>query len=367
MADINYIQPYGMRLVVHFKDGSKLMHYNTGRDIWKPVKGGSGPGPLPDFLDITDCDGNTIRLEKKNLAYAQRILLVSQSDPRLGRKGAVCAFMTSLVETGRIQNYSNVTAYPESASCPDPADADGSDNDSVGLFQQRPSAGWGAVCDCMNPEHAARAFFGIQPGVTAPGMVDIPGWETMGYGELCQAIQVSAFPDRYDCWRQGAEAIYDALMSGPGPSGGVVWPFSLADANINNGYPEDGFETPGRPNHQGMDFAFGGAHDNANMPCSADGTVEVAGDYQGYGNAVIVNHGVHNGYVFKTLYGHMYPNLQVSVGQSVTKGQTLGFLDNSGNSFGSHLHFETWSDDVKRDPLIVMGELNPNNDYWGQP
>lgn len=148
---------------------------------------------------------------------------------------------------------------------------------------------------------------------------------------------------------------------GPQPGLGFAWPFSLASSNMNNGHPEDNFKTAGRPNHEGMDFGYGGAAGAAPaMPAANAGTVEVSGVYQGYGNTVIINHG--NG--VKTLYGHMRDNsLTKAVGSSITKGETMGIVGNTGNSFGQHLHFETWVNGTKIDPLIFMSTNNPNNDY----
>ena len=71
------------------------------------------------------------------------------------------------------------------------------DRDSVGLFQQRPSAGWGSVQEILDPVYAANAFFGGPEPPSPPGLVEIKGWETMPYTVAAQAVQVSAFPDAY--------------------------------------------------------------------------------------------------------------------------------------------------------------------------
>lgn len=55
----------------------------------------------------------------------------------------------------------------------------------------------------------------------------------------------------------------------------------------------------------------------------------------GYGNHVIINHG-NNVY---TLYGHLTNNIKAYVGQQVSKGAVLGYMGNSGRSYGTHLHF----------------------------
>lgn len=81
---------------------------------------------------------------------------------------------------------------------------DWGDRDSVGLFQQRPSAGWGDAEDLLDRGIATRTFFlGASDGATR-GLLDIPGWQSMDFGEAAQTVQVSAFPDRYDRWRVAA-------------------------------------------------------------------------------------------------------------------------------------------------------------------
>ncbi|GAA1616483.1 hypothetical protein GCM10009789_83120 [Kribbella sancticallisti] len=70
--------------------------------------------------------------------------------------------------------------------------------DSVGIFQQRPSTGWGSKQQLQTEEYATRAFFGVGPqDPPPPGLIDIDGWYTMPLTEAAQAVQVSAFPDAY--------------------------------------------------------------------------------------------------------------------------------------------------------------------------
>src|SRR5690606_42079432 len=83
------------------------------------------------------------------------------------------------------------------------------DLDSVGLFQQEPSAGWGTVAQLTNPDYAARLFFGgpnnPNAGVTR-GLLEIPGWRGMTVTQAAQAVQISAFPDAYAKWETSARA-----------------------------------------------------------------------------------------------------------------------------------------------------------------
>jgi LysM repeat protein len=88
------------------------------------------------------------------------------------------------------------------------------DRDSLGLFQQRPSAGWGTVAQVMDPVRASLAFFGgagnPNPGVTR-GLLDVAGWESMTLTQAAQAVQVSAYPDHYAKWEASASSWLDDL------------------------------------------------------------------------------------------------------------------------------------------------------------
>lgn len=81
------------------------------------------------------------------------------------------------------------------------------DRDSIGLFQQRPSAGWGSKSQIMKPDFSIRAFFGgpsspNRPGVR--GLLDIPNWSSMSLTDAAQAVQISAHPFAYAKWEPSA-------------------------------------------------------------------------------------------------------------------------------------------------------------------
>jgi murein DD-endopeptidase MepM/ murein hydrolase activator NlpD len=83
----------------------------------------------------------------------------------------------------------------------------------------------------------------------------------------------------------------------------------------------------------GIDIAAGLG---ANVYASDSGVVVTAGwNSGGYGNVIMIDHG--NGY--QTVYGHL-SQINVSLCQSVGKGQVIGLAGSTGNSTGSHLHFE---------------------------
>lgn len=81
------------------------------------------------------------------------------------------------------------------------------DLDSLGLFQQRPSQGWGTVEEVLDPVRAATSFYGGAENPNAGrtlGLLDIAGWTTMSVTQAAQAVQLSAFPDHYAKWEASA-------------------------------------------------------------------------------------------------------------------------------------------------------------------
>lgn len=83
------------------------------------------------------------------------------------------------------------------------------DLDSLGLFQQRPSQGWGTVDEVLDPVRSATAFYGGAANPNAGrtrGLLDIPGWESLTVTQAAQAVQLSAHPDHYAKWETSARA-----------------------------------------------------------------------------------------------------------------------------------------------------------------
>lgn len=90
------------------------------------------------------------------------------------------------------------------------------DRDSVGLFQQRPSAHWGTVDQILNTEYSARAFFGGTSSPTfgvARGLLDIKDWSTLTLTQAAQAVQISAYPNAYAKWEASAWVWLDQLLN----------------------------------------------------------------------------------------------------------------------------------------------------------
>lgn len=77
------------------------------------------------------------------------------------------------------------------------------DRDSLGLFQQRPSQGWGTEDQIMDPYYAANAFFAA--------MEKVKGWQDADVGDVAQQVQKSGFPDAYDKHVANSKLLASAL------------------------------------------------------------------------------------------------------------------------------------------------------------
>ncbi len=117
----------------------------------------------------------------------------------------------TIVSVGRsmgISDYGIVIALAAAAQESGVRNIDFGDRDSLGLFQQRPSSGWGTPDQVKDPERATRAFFGGpgKPNAHVRGLLDISGWASMTVTQAAQAVQVSGHPDLYARWESSARA-----------------------------------------------------------------------------------------------------------------------------------------------------------------
>jgi murein DD-endopeptidase MepM/ murein hydrolase activator NlpD len=225
---------------------------------------------------------------------------------------------------------------------------EGNDHDSLGLFQQRPSQGWGTPQQIMDPVHAAGSLYAK--------LVTIPGWQQMPLTEAAQAVQRSAYPDAYAKWDADATVLVGLAGAAPGspPPHAIEQCVSVAGwMKPVSGPIVSGFRTGVRPGHDGVDIAASkgmpihaaasglviqvrsNAHllDGAPYSCDVDGhpvTVKGCGWY------AELLHG--DGTV--TRYCHMVRRPIVQTGQPVAVGQVIGQVGSSGHSSGPHLHLE---------------------------
>ncbi|GAA0403751.1 hypothetical protein GCM10009541_53630 [Micromonospora gifhornensis] len=269
-------------------------------------------------------------VEQRHFAQVIVTVGVQQGIPL---RGQVIAVATALQESG-LRNLGHL--------------GDRNDHDSLGLFQQRPSQGWGTPVQIMDPEYAAAAFY--------RKLVTIAGWELMPLTVAAQAVQQSAFPDAYAPWENDAALLVGLVAGGPVDSGDSGAPCVSVGGWTKpvQGGLGSGFRTEGRPGHDGVDIAAPkgspihaaatglvirvvcDAHLRNGSPysCDVDGhPVNVAG----CGWFVELEHSDST----VTRYCHMLRRPPVEVGQQVTVGQVIGQVGSSGHSSGPHLHLET--------------------------
>lgn len=201
------------------------------------------------------------------------------------------------------------------------------DRDSLGLFQQRPSQGWGTPEQIRTPSYAARKFF--------EHLLAMKGRHKLPLTEQAQRVQRSAYPSAYAKWEQMARAVVSGTSFQPfgGVGGGgkmrpVNGPVSRPYALHSNLPRATDFGVGvGTPVRSAM---------NGYVTTSTDLKGSGNGGYRSYGRYVVVQNGNE-----KTLYAHLSKR-NVGAGSQVRAGQLLGYSGNTGNSTGPHLHFETW-------------------------
>ncbi len=99
--------------------------------------------------------------------------------------------------------------------------------------------------------------------------------------------------------------------------------------------------------HAGLDFT---APIGTPIYATADGIVRTAGNLgNGYGNHVVIAHG----YQYSTLYGHMV-RVKVRAGQTVKRGEVIGYVGNTGKSTGPHVHYEVLKAGRHLDPIYFF-------------
>jgi len=105
--------------------------------------------------------------------------------------------------------------------------------------------------------------------------------------------------------------------------------------------------------HGGLDFA---APSGTPIYSTGDGVIEEASlSDVGYGNHVVVNHG----YGYKSLYGHMV-RMKVKRGQTVKRGDVVGWVGSTGKSTGPHCHYEVSKNGTRLDPVYFFyNDLTP--------
>ncbi|MEV7328651.1 hypothetical protein [Micromonospora sp. NPDC093244] len=132
----------------------------------------AAPKPQGDQSHITLNDEQTANV---------KAIIAATKKAGLPERAAVISIATSLQES-KLENLGHL--------------GDRNDHDSLGLFQQRPSSGWGTPEQITDPDYSTTAFL--------KGLKQVDGWQDMALTDAAQTVQVSAYPDAYAQWEQQA-------------------------------------------------------------------------------------------------------------------------------------------------------------------
>jgi hypothetical protein len=153
-------------------------------------------GRLPLVPSVEACraqvDGHVVELDLEQSRHAALIVAISV------RRGM----------PARAATIALATAYQES----DLRNLEHGDRDSLGLFQQRPSQGWGTREQVLDPSYAANAFY--------DALARVPGYESLPVTVAAQEVQRSAFPGAYEDHEQDARILASSLT---GNSRAAFW------------------------------------------------------------------------------------------------------------------------------------------------
>ncbi|MGC5321528.1 hypothetical protein ACPXB5_22650 [Micromonospora arida] len=128
----------------------------------------------------TQGEQSRISLNDEQSANVKAIIAATKK-AGLPERAAVISIGTSLQES-KLENLGHL--------------GDRNDHDSLGLFQQRPSSGWGTPEQITDPAYSTTAFL--------KGLKQVDGWQDMPLTDAAQTVQVSAYPDAYAQWEQQA-------------------------------------------------------------------------------------------------------------------------------------------------------------------
>ena len=146
----------------------------------------------------------------------------------------------------------------------------------------------------------------------------------------------------------------DVSYASASQESGFQWPLPCSSRVTSRyGNRSDPFTGEARY-HSGIDIdGFG--NDGAPVVAAASGEVITASYDSSYGNYVIIDHGGTS-----TVYAHM-SGLAVSYGQTVSQGQTIGYVGATGRATGTHLHFEVYVGDSRVDPAQYFSNISYYN------
>lgn len=141
----------------------------------------------------------------------------------------------------------------------------------------------------------------------------------------------------------------------PPPDDLFIWPFNPDFPTDEFGERLNPFPPPEYKFHYGMDASSeAGVGDGAPVIAAGGGIIMESTTSGGYGNSIMINHGVVSGDELWTRYAHMQEPSTFMLGDPIDKGETMGLVGSTGNSTGPHLHFETWVNGEVINPRTFM-------------
>jgi LysM repeat protein len=172
---------------------------------------------IQSILNANGLGWSSIIYTGRTLTIPGATVLTTATSAPSGLTAEMSANARTILSVGRslgVSDYGLVIALAAAMQESGLRNLDYGDRDSLGLFQQRPSAGWGTAAQITTPSYASKLFFG---GPSNPnrgntkGLLDISGWQSMTVTQAAQAVQRSAYPDAYAKWEASAWVWLDLL------------------------------------------------------------------------------------------------------------------------------------------------------------
>ncbi|KRC62390.1 hypothetical protein ASE14_00660 [Agromyces sp. Root81] len=167
---------------------------------------------VSELTSINGLDASAVIRAGQVLRVARPVAVVAVASVNVALTDEMRANARIIVDVGRtlgVPEQGIVVALAAAAQESGLKNPEYGDLDSLGLFQQRPSQGWGTVEEVLDPVRAATAFYGGAADPNAGrtrGLLDIPGWESLTVTQAAQAVQLSAHPEHYAKWETSARA-----------------------------------------------------------------------------------------------------------------------------------------------------------------
>lgn len=152
-----------------------------------PSPGSPAAAPVVNEpVSLAVCGGQTPNFWNEEQRANAAIIVHVGVDRGIPRRGLIIALMTAMQES-TLHNYGYL--------------GNRNDHDSQGLFQQRPSMGWGTVAQVTDPVYAANKFYDV--------LLTIWNWQNLVMTLAAQRVQISAYPYAYAKWETDATILVD--------------------------------------------------------------------------------------------------------------------------------------------------------------